>query len=278
MGPILYPMPSHHPGGWIVRHRDVIRYESSGNVRLTLKVQSYAEYRQGVKVLKIPEGFKIMKKGVNRFLLHKTILGRSGIIPVKREYRIVPIPVYFPPELSWGRIGDIPEGLRRKYKPQGIYWNAEYLRDVKDEEWFDFEDIKKWVFGLVKFLRERIEMAEPQKERLGAEKAYRERRGDCDEFTDLLITIARMRGIPARRLTGYYMGRREEPHAWAEILTPKGWLPVDAALLRVGEHTPNYIVMKVEEFNPSIGEFRFHWKGGRFRYEIERSVRIEKTD
>ncbi len=263
---------------WHIVHRETIRYESSGNVRLTLKVQSYAEYRQIVRVLKIPNGFKMIKKGVNRFLLHRKIVRKSGKIEIAREYELTPIPVYFPSEFSWGKSEDIAPAIRKKYGIGDKYWRGAGLEEIREEDWFRSEEIKEWVAGAVRFLRERIKTAEPQDERLGAERAYREGRGDCDEFTDLLIALARMRGIPARRLTGYFMRDKEEPHAWAEILTPHGWVPVDAALLRVGGHSPRYIIMKVEEFNPSIGEYRLQWKGGKFRYEIERDVHIENIE
>ncbi len=265
-----------HPYGWRVIHEDRLIYESSGNVRLTIKVQSYAEYRQIVKVLFIPDGFKMRRKSMNRFLIFNGIVSKKGSISLRREYEIYPVQVYFPPEFDWGKISEIPEKMRGKYIPSGKFWNAKIMEDLKKEKWFSGDSLNDWIQNAVKFLRRRIKYAEPLEERLGAEKAYRQRMEDCDEFTDLLVTIARMRGLPARRLTGFYMREKEEPHAWAEVYSPRGqWIPVDAALLRIGDHS-RYIVMKVEEFNPSIGEYRLLWKGGQFRYRIERNVIVRE--
>jgi transglutaminase-like putative cysteine protease len=69
--------------------------------------------------------------------------------------------------------------------------------------------------------------------------------GVCQDFAHLLIAIARMRGIPARYVSGYLVPRRTaEPgasveeviggqasHAWAETyVSGLGWIPLDPTL------------------------------------------------
>jgi len=69
--------------------------------------------------------------------------------------------------------------------------------------------------------------------------------GVCQDFAHLLLGVARMRGLPARYVSGYLVpgsddvpnSKQEEviggqaSHAWAEVLLPnKGWTPFDPTL------------------------------------------------
>jgi transglutaminase-like putative cysteine protease len=71
--------------------------------------------------------------------------------------------------------------------------------------------------------------------------------GVCQDFAHLLLGVARMRGLPARYVSGYLVpnsaatpgGRQEEviggqaSHAWAEVLLPDdGWIGLDPTLGR----------------------------------------------
>jgi len=70
---------------------------------------------------------------------------------------------------------------------------------------------------------------EKQEARRGALWALTNLRGDCSEFTDLLIALARAAGIPARAVYGWgYSEDNLAGHAWAEAYLPGvGWVPVD---------------------------------------------------
>ncbi len=264
--------------GWSIEHRDTLRYETSGNVRLSLKIQSYAEHNQIVVIKSKPQGFKIVKKGVNRFLAFNGILGKKGAMELLRRYEVYPVPFKMRDDVSWGKVSEIPAEFARKYRVSSKYWpvGSEKIRAIENEEWFKEGDIKKWVLSAEQYLWQIIKNAEPQDYRLGAEKAYIFGVGDCDEFTDLFITLARIRGIPARRITGFYMRDKQEAHAWSEIYLPSGkWVPVDIAMHVIGEQSMRHIVMKVEEFNPSIGEYRLTWKGGKMKYSIDREENFE---
>jgi len=69
--------------------------------------------------------------------------------------------------------------------------------------------------------------------------------GVCQDFAHVLLGVVRMRGIPARYVSGYLVpgsaaspnAKQEEviggqaSHAWAEVLLPvKGWTPLDPTL------------------------------------------------
>lgn len=94
------------------------------------------------------------------------------------------------------------------------------------------------------------------------------RSGDCTEFADLLTTLARSLGWPARTVIGLAYSEREEPalafHAWNEVAIDGAWRAVDptwnqirvdathlllpgdhAALLRL-LHGPNSLRFRVQ--------------------------------
>jgi transglutaminase-like putative cysteine protease len=90
---------------------------------------------------------------------------------------------------------------------------------------------------------------EAQSENKGASWAYDNRKGDCSEYADLMITLLRIKGIPARKVTGllvsnnpnfrpsvgeelvYTFSNSEDSimgHAWMEYYVPNiGWIACD---------------------------------------------------
>lgn len=71
---------------------------------------------------------------------------------------------------------------------------------------------------------------ELQDVRRGALWAFINRRGDCSEYTDLSIALARAVGIPARAIYGWGLSGKDNivEHAWPEFYLPGvGWQPSD---------------------------------------------------
>ncbi len=68
-----------------------------------------------------------------------------------------------------------------------------------------------------------------QTERRGAVGALQNGIGDCSEYTDLSIALARAAGIPARAMYGWgYSEDNMVGHAWPEFYLPNvGWQPAD---------------------------------------------------
>jgi transglutaminase-like putative cysteine protease len=67
---------------------------------------------------------------------------------------------------------------------------------------------------------------------LGAAYALRERRGDCTEYADLAVALARAQGLPARMAGGYVVERdttlrASDYHNWAEIHVDGSWQVCD---------------------------------------------------
>lgn len=249
--------------GWKIYHQAKLIYQTNkGTPILRLKFFHYPSYRQTVLINKPPDKCKIKSKGYNSFFIFQHKVGTKGIISLDRTITIIPTPSYIDINDNWGKISTFPKELQQKYQQSSKYWplNSEIIRDFSKEEWFKIDDLSEWVKSISCFIKNIIKHREKQEKRLGPDQAFLTRTGDCDEFTDLFVTITRMRGIPCRRLTGFFIKQKKtiaEAHAWGEILSPvKGWIPIDIALNNLGNHTINYVVLKIEEFNPALPDYQ----------------------
>jgi len=88
------------------------------------------------------------------------------------------------------------------------------------------------IFDIVKLIFEFVNQSftyEANGVRLPADEMIKTKRGDCSEFSDLFVTLARACGIPARVCTGYFWGLngKLEGHAWCEVFTKQGWIQLD---------------------------------------------------
>ena len=275
---------SRKPRGWQIHHQEQLFFRANaGDPAIMLKFFHYPNYRQTVQIDKFPAQCKVKTKGNNSFFIFQHKVGTKGIISMDRIITIFPIPSFVNPKDDWGKISDFPRSLQRKYQQSSNYWpvNSNWIQDISKEDWFETNDISCWVQSAGYYVTAKIKHRENQEKRLGANQAFLEGIGDCDEFTDLFITLARTRGIPCRRLTGYFItqkGPLAEAHAWGEILSPKiGWITIDVALNNLGNHTINYIVLKVEEFNPDLQNYQVQTKQSSYvHYRWERPDPIIK--
>ena len=249
--------------GWKIDHQEKLFYQTNkGAPTINLKFFNYPMYRQTVKIEKLPEKCKLKMKGNNSFFIFQHQAGKKGIISLSRMFTILPTPSFVNPNDDWGKISDIPQVLQRKYKQSSKYWPIQsiIIKDISKEEWYIKDDLSSWIQSASCYVTSKIKHREKQEERLGADYAFFQGIGDCDEFTDLFITIARMRGIPCRRLTGFFITQRKnttaEAHAWSEIFSSKkDWIPIDVALNNIGKHGINYVILKIEEFNPNLPDY-----------------------
>ena len=243
--------------GWQIHHKEHLYYQSnSGIPEIWLKFFHYPSYRQTVRIEKFPNQCKLKSKGINSFFIYQHKIGTKGIVSLDRVINVSL-------RHDWGKISEYPLYLQKKYKQSSKYWptTSTLIKKVADETWFEKDNLREWIQYAYNYVTSKIKNRENQDKRLGADYAFFQGIGDCDEFTDLFITIARMRGIPCRRLTGFHIKQKKkicaEGHAWAEILSPKKeWITIDIALNNIAKHSINYIILKIEEFNPSLSDYQ----------------------
>jgi Transglutaminase-like superfamily len=265
--------------GWHIHHHEQLFFRTNiGAPTIRLKFFHYPSYRQTVIINQPPASCKLKKKGNNTFFLLQQKVRTKGTISLERIISIYPEPSVSPFNKTWGRISNISRLIQLKYKQNFSYWpmGSSAIQDISQERWFATDDLYDWVQTMSRYIIMKIKHPEKQEKRLGVDQALRSGSGDCDEFTDLFITLARVRGVPCRRLTGYFIHQintEPEPHAWAEILSPLiGWIPIDIALHNLGNYTINYVISKIEEFNPSLLDYQILKQTSAVHYHWERPL------
>jgi transglutaminase-like putative cysteine protease len=77
------------------------------------------------------------------------------------------------------------------------------------------------------------------------------RRGTCSEYTNVFIAVMRAKAVPARFVSGFFVGQMY--HAWAEVYLPRaGWVPVDPQMGAYGVSNRHIKLFVGVDF-PSIG-------------------------
>ena len=108
------------------------------------------------------------------------------------------------------------------------------------------DDVRKYLQKTYQFVQNNIKFRENLDHRLGAKLALKEGKGDCDEFSDLFITLCRINHVPARRVLGLLITTPEDfsLHAWSEVYIPvyEDWVPFDVALNEFSSIKWNYII------------------------------------
>ncbi len=145
-----------------------------------------------------------------------------------------------------------------------IECNSDEIKKTSNEIVGNTDDclaIKK----LYDFVRKHINYTKDSVICKGALCALKNKQGDCTEFTDLFIALCRVRGIPARFITGFV----EVPimdkiisHNWAEVyIEHYGWVPVDPTNRLFGVKPNNYVVVSYGRSIESLnGKFFYFFK------------------
>ena len=114
---------------------------------------------------------------------------------------------------------------------------------------------------------------------------YTDRKGVCQDFTNLLICLARLLGIPARYVCGYlWTGPKhhnrvmaEATHAWTQVYLPEvGWKGFDPTngILTQTEHIRVAVGRNYIDATPTSGTI---YAGGGGVETLEVSVTVEET-
>ncbi|MDD5651465.1 MAG: transglutaminase-like domain-containing protein [Candidatus Nanoarchaeia archaeon] len=84
------------------------------------------------------------------------------------------------------------------------------------------------------------------------------KRGVCDEITNLFISMCRSVGVPARFVSGVVYSNIDDKwgnHGWAEVYFPNyGWIPFDVTYQQYGWIDPSHIILdySVDSVTPSL--------------------------
>jgi transglutaminase-like putative cysteine protease len=116
------------------------------------------------------------------------------------------------------------------------------------------------------------------------DEALESRRGVCQDFSHIMITLVRRLGIPCRYVSGYLFHRREDhdrseedaTHAWIEALLPGlGWIGFDPTnnLLAGSRHIRTAIGRDYADVPPTRGVFR-----GQAESELDVGVKVAPTE
>jgi transglutaminase-like putative cysteine protease len=114
--------------------------------------------------------------------------------------------------------------------------------------------------------------------------ALASRRGVCQDFTHIMLTLVRQIGIPARYISGYLFHQREKKdrsdedasHAWLEAWLPElGWIGFDPTnnLLVNDRHIRVSVASDYAEASPSKGVFK-----GNAKTELEVRVQVSQLE
>jgi transglutaminase-like putative cysteine protease/predicted glutamine amidotransferase len=116
-------------------------------------------------------------------------------------------------------------------------------------------------------------------------EVYANRRGVCQDFTNLFICLARLLGLPARYVCGYLWTGPKNPnqrqaeasHAWAQVFLPEvGWKGFDPTngILTQTDHVRVAVGRSYRDATPTAGTLFVG--GGGEKLEVE--VRVEAED
>jgi transglutaminase-like putative cysteine protease len=130
------------------------------------------------------------------------------------------------------------------------------------------DDLYRVVFEVSKWVRENVQAHIDTSTISTSQKAswvLENRKGVCDEKTNLFIGFLRSLGIPAKFIIGlvginYNDTIHFKPHGWAEVYFPSaGWIPFDVAYNQLGFIDATHIKL-TESFDTSDPLTSYEWK------------------
>ncbi|MFH1439094.1 MAG: transglutaminase-like domain-containing protein [Candidatus Woesearchaeota archaeon] len=180
-------------------------------------------------------------------------------MPVKISEKI-PFPIFNIPEeyILYMEITELID-----YKNKAIVELASKIAEGKDDLYEIIFDMAVWTHLNINYSLDTV-TAEAS---LPASWVLKNRRGVCDELTNLFISMVRSIGVPAKFVAGISYTESElfdenwGTHGWAEVYIPKyGWVPFDVTYGQFGIIDPTHIKLK-ESFDSDKTSTSFEWLG-----------------
>lgn len=191
---------------------------------------------------------------------------------------------------------------RRNIFPEGQRF-AEFLKQEKniEKDHSRIQEIADDIEGkteidvvenIYNYVIDNIEYVLHRRSDWGALKALQQGKGDCSEYSDLLVAICRAKNIPARVTTGYTvrLDTASSKHNWVEVyLQDYGWVPFDPTsgdikntFLRnraFDRLNPVYIYLSYirnDEVLRNYNFYRYTYRGDRVR--LKDSIEFKQPD
>lgn len=105
------------------------------------------------------------------------------------------------------------------------------------------------------------------------------KKGVCDELTNLFISMLRSVGIPARFISGMVYSNLDYKwgaHGWAEVYFPDvGWIPFDVTFGQYGWIDPSHIKLK-ESFDSGSPSAEYTWRATGLQVKMK-DLKVEAT-
>ena len=129
---------------------------------------------------------------------------------------------------------------------------------------------------------------------LGADYALSKGEGDCTEYSDLMISLCRSRGYPARRVAGCTVSQENNDllsqifkyttHAWVEVyFDDLGWVPFDpthsdgSRVTNFNHLQTKYVYYSYDEESKRVDSWRW-WGNAQFKVKSRTLVRDLKAE
>ena len=126
------------------------------------------------------------------------------------------------------------------YKEKNSFLNLENddIQDLADEIVRDEDRIDEILQKINNYLIANFKYGDPIPGLYSAKDGLSRKCIDCGGFSSLFVSLCILRGIPARILSGFWAGYKNNTmHAWPEILLPnEKWMPVDPAVEYLYRH------------------------------------------
>lgn len=106
------------------------------------------------------------------------------------------------------------------------------ILDLAEEAKKGASDVFSILRNLNEFVIQRLKYGAPIDGLYTVDQVLKNEQVDCGGFDVLFIALCRVLGIPARLVSGFWIGHKKNTmHAWAEVLLPDGqWLPLDPSV------------------------------------------------